>query len=152
LVFQEGVLCANIRRQLESVIGRVLNFSSTSIAKPKFLDQLFINTLWKIDALLFPMRSGIVPKPPLGERPAMVEIMVVTVLCMLGIGFYIRFLIALVLDPRNRRVCYSVRLEPGTSEYGTGKIKVPRESCFDELRSFSANQRRFQWEKTLRLR
>lgn len=46
----------------------------------------------------------------------MVVIAALTVLCTVGVGFYLRFLIALLLECRRRRVCYLVRLQPGPIE------------------------------------
>jgi uncharacterized protein (UPF0179 family) len=47
----------------------------------------------------------------------MVSIAAITALCAVSISFYLRFLIALCKECRRHRICYFVRLEPGSEEY-----------------------------------
>ena len=47
----------------------------------------------------------------------MVVIAALTVLSTVGIGFYLRFLVALLLDYGRHRTCYLVRLQPSSVEY-----------------------------------
>ena len=43
--------------------------------------------------------------------------MVLMMLSTVGIVFYIRFLVALLLDYQRHQTCYLVRLQPGRAEY-----------------------------------
>jgi len=47
----------------------------------------------------------------------MVAIAAMTALCTIGIGFYVRFLVALCKECSHHRICYLVRLQPSSEEY-----------------------------------
>lgn len=48
----------------------------------------------------------------------MVAVTAMTALCTIGVGFYLRFLIALLHESKRRRICYLVRLQAAAIECG----------------------------------
>ena len=47
----------------------------------------------------------------------MVEVTAMIALCTIGVGFYLRFLIALLHECKRRRIRYLVRLQPDAIEF-----------------------------------
>jgi hypothetical protein len=46
----------------------------------------------------------------------MVVTTVMTVLCSVGVAFYLRFLVALCKECKHQRICYLVRMPPESAE------------------------------------
>jgi hypothetical protein len=58
----------------------------------------------------------------------MVATVLMTTLCVTGVAFYIRFLVALALESRNRWICYLVNLRFGSTSLAANERQKPRES------------------------
>jgi hypothetical protein len=49
--------------------------------------------------------------------------LVFTAVCAMGVAFYLRFLMALCKEGLHTRICYQVRLQPGTREEWMGEVE-----------------------------
>jgi hypothetical protein len=60
----------------------------------------------------------------------MVAITGMTVLCTVGVAFYVRFLVALCKECRHRRIwtCYFARIRPGSGECVIPNTREPETS------------------------
>jgi len=78
--------------------------------------ELFMRTSWRfISNSVWTIETN---SPPVQPEAAMVAITGMTVLCTVGVAFYVRFLVALCKECRHRRIwtCYFARIRPGSGE------------------------------------
>lgn len=91
-----------------------------------------METLAELDVVSFRIASG---RLLLREHSTsdgghkLVAVTAMTVLCTMGVGFYFRFLVALLHECKRRRIRYLVRLQPGAIPEGQDKrksVSLPR--------------------------